>query len=213
MRRLLPFLLLLASLGPMRAAAQEARGRVIFEDDMVSRHNWQEGVSFPCRKAYGDGGLIIEHTHKGVTCEVDLLLPGALPEKVRIEVTVKLRKGSKRSDYGLKFGAVLGQSSTYYTFGLDAEGRYQLAAWDGKSWAFLLKRTKDAAVRSGYGAANQIAVEVAGRTIRCFVNGKSVGEAAAPIPAAGYMGFTLDEGGMEAVFSKLRITELPAAAP
>lgn len=208
---LIPIALFSFSAQPQGSAAQAPAGRVLFQDDLDKTRNWDEGDFGPCHKEYTEGGFLLGAIGKGVTCEVDLLKVGVLPARVRIEVTLRLLKGSQTADFGLKFGATKSTKDPYYTYCLDATGHFQLALWNGSRWIFLIRRAADAAVREGYGASNRIAVEIEGRRIRCFVNGKMVGEAATPLGTGGYMGFTLDQTGMEAVFNDLRVSELPAA--
>ncbi len=63
-------------------------------------------------------------------------------------------------------------------------------------------------MRTGYGATNHLAVEIAGRKIRCYINDKFVGTGTAFGDVRGYLGLYLNEKDMEADFTNLRVLEL-----
>ncbi len=194
--------------GITRSTSRAAR--VLFQDDLRSQRNWKEGIGNRCKTFYGDGGIIVEGMPPSGTCEFDLWKAGTFQENVRIEVSARLRRGAQDRGYGLKFGTLAeGQrSATYHVFVVSADGGYMLGTWNG-GWSRPIGWTVDPIVKKGFGATNRLAVEIRGRTIRCYVNERFVGSAVSPADVRGHIGLFLDEMGMEAVFANLRVLELP----
>ncbi len=200
-----------AAPGPAGLSRRTSRAtRVLFEDDLRSRRNWKEGVGNRCKTFYGDGGIIVESMPPAGTCEFDLWNAGSFQENVRIEVSARLRRGAQDRGYGLKFGTLAeGQrSATYHVFAVSADGGYMLGTWNG-GWSRPIGWTIDAVVKKGFGATNRLAIEIRGRTIRCYINEQFVAAAVSPADVRGHIGLFLDEMGMEAVFANLRVLELP----
>ncbi len=200
-----------AAPGPGGLSRRTSRAtRVLFQDDLRSRRNWKEGVGNRCKTFYGDGGIIVEGMPPAGTCEFDLWTAGSFQENVRIEVSARLRRGAQDRGFGLKFGTVAEdqRSASYHVFAVSAEGGYMLGTWNG-GWSRPIDWTTDPIVKKGYGTTNRLAVEIRGRTIRCYVNERFVGSAVSPADVRGHIGLFLDEMGMEAVFANLRVLELP----
>src|SRR5713226_7211396 len=119
-------LLLGAAGGPASLTGQNAPGgtprpagqapRVLFEDDLHSVRRWREGGSEACKTSYGDRGFIVEDLPPQGSCEFDLLQAGAFPDHVRIELSVRLRKGDLSSPFGLKFGRGPMDNHLFHTF-------------------------------------------------------------------------------------------------
>jgi hypothetical protein len=188
-------------------AAPAVAGRVIFEDDLLTKRDWPEGTATPCRTFYADNGYGIEDVSPEGTCEFTLANIGSLPASVRIEVSAALRKGSPRSAFGLKFGKSSPDNRFFYTFTVNAEGAYRLSLWNGE-WRSPIELTVDPVLSKGYGAAHRLAVEIRGHTIRCFINDKLVGSTVSPEDVRGETGLFVARAGMEVIFSKLRVLEL-----
>ena len=119
---------------------------------------------------------------------------------------MRLRKGNQVGALGLKFGRPA-KGERFYTFAVSANGSYRLAKRN-ESWSYPIDWTSDPMVKQGYGAANRLTVEIRGRTIECYVNGKYVGSYEDTSEVRGNLGLYLDMKGMEAVFSDLRVVEL-----
>ena len=192
------------------ASVAGGEGHVVYEDDFRSQRRWREGTSGACKTSYGDGGFIVENVPPPGSCEFDLLRAGSFRGNVRIEVSARLRRGDLNGGYGLKFGNASPDGRHYFTFVLSGTGGYALSEWTG-SWNDRIPGTLDPSVRKGYGASNHLAVEIRGRAIQCYVNGKYVGYYDAADEVRGPLGLNLDVVGMEAVFSDLRVVELPSA--
>src|SRR5262249_44855879 len=128
---------------------------------------------------------------------------------VRIELATRLLSGPTNRGFGLKF-AIAGKdhSDDALYFMLSGDGSFKLERYVTK-WEPLIHWTRDAAnVRAGLGQANDLAVELVGRTVRLFINGKLVGTATADRDAAGSIGLFLDSPGLEVAFASLRVLEL-----
>ncbi len=188
-------------------------GRVLYQDDLHTMRRWKEGTDGACKTAYADVGFVVEDVPPPGSCEFDLVQAGYFTGDVRIEVSVRLRRGNPNGTFGLKFGRAGEDNRLFHTFTLSAAGTYDLALNDGE-WRVLIPRTPGPVVQQGYGALNRLAVEIrGGRAILCFVNDKLVGSVVSPRDVRGHIGLYLDEVGMEAVFTDLRVTDLGSAAP
>ena len=122
-------------------------------------------------------------------------------------------RGRQDAGYGLMFGMREGNDSILYNFPVTADGSHSL--WLVSSvtdFKLVIPWTRHTSIRTGYEALNQLAVEAQGRTIRTFVNGTQVGTVQAQDPVTGFIGVTVGISGMEAVFTNIRVTELPTPA-
>lgn len=129
---------------------------------------------------------------------------------VRIELALRLLGGPTNRGFGLKF-AIAGreQSDDALYFMLNGEGSFKLERYV-KAWQPLIQWTREPGhVRSGLGQANDLAVELVGRTVRLFVNGQLVGTTTADRDPAGSVGLFLDAPGLEVAFASLKVLELP----
>jgi hypothetical protein len=133
---------------------------------------------------------------------ITLLRAGEFRDAVRIELTVRLRGGPMDYGYGFTFG-VGDEGRRSYAFMVSGDGHYRLTGPQND----LTPWTKDAVVRTGAGAVNRLAVEIQGRTILGFVNGRPVLSATAPAELAGHIGLNVRHLGMVVVFSDLRVAE------
>lgn len=196
-----------APASPAAGGGTASSGRVLYEDDFRSRRNWNEYTAPPCTGMYGDGGYIFGHIGEGIPCWMHFRGAGEFGDNVRIELTARLRKG----DSGRAFGLMFGWSATeYYAASAFGDGRFNLAWNRGGRWTQLISPTRNPAVRSGLGVTNRLAVEIQDRVVRLFVNDRQVGSIQVTSDPRGGVGFYLDESGMEAVFSDLRVIELAA---
>jgi hypothetical protein len=187
-----------------------AGARVIFEDDLHAPRYWPAAQGSICKSSYSDGGYLIENiaTSSTTPCLLGPVRPESFPAGVRIEVSARLRKGSREGAFGLMFaGRGGGDNRTFATFGLTGNGTYRVASWSGK-WSYPVPPTATRSVKTEYGALNTLAVELRDKSIVAYVNGRPVATAELAAEAAGTLGFYVDQRGMEVVFSHLRVSEL-----
>jgi hypothetical protein len=184
--------------------------RVIFQDDLRAPRNWPAAVGQICRTSYADDGYLVENIAASAPCLLGPVRPESFPAGVRIEVSARLRKGTREGAFGLMFAGRGGPDNrTFATLGLTANGTYRVATWEGK-WSYPVPPTASRSVRSEYGALNTLAVEVRGRSIVAYVNGRPVATAELAAEGSGTLGFYVDQRGMEVAFSRLRVVDLPA---
>ncbi len=192
---------------------------VLFSDDFKGARHWLEGNSAKCSGSYKDDGYTLTDISKGEQCHVGPASSagvGSLDASVRIETSVKLLSGKQDADFGLKFGAQPRPGSdvgNFYTFGITANGGYQLFHLVNNKWSKLFDPEKtqyptDPAIKTGTGETNRIAVEIRGRSLTFFVNNKRVRSYEAATEVRGGFGIYLDQPGQAAVFSDLQITKL-----
>jgi hypothetical protein len=182
---------------------------VIYDDDF--RMPRVLPLAPECRAAYQDGGLSVEAA--GGSCSYPM--PGAPSHgaDARLELTVDLRRGAAAGEdkdiVSLLFG--LAPDGTYYALQVGTRGFVRLVRWDGV-FRDLAPWKQDGAIRTGLGAVNQLAVDIGGRSLRAYVNGKEVAVAQAPTVVTGRFGLLLNSTGMRAVVARARIVG-PAGAP
>ncbi len=186
-----------------------AGARVIFEDDLRAPRNWSAVQGSICKSSYADGGYVIENIAAAAPCLLGPVRPEFFPAGVRVEVSARLRKGSREGAFGLMFAGRGGPDTrTFATLGLTANGTYRVASWSGK-WSYPVPPTATRSIKTEYGALNTLAVELRHRSIVAYVNGRPVATAELAAEASGTLGFYVDQRGMEVVFSNLRVSELP----
>ena len=183
--------------------------RVIFEDDLRVPLNWSAAHGTICKSSYSDGGYVIENIAPSAPCLLGPVRAESFPAGVRIEVSARLRKGSREGAFGLMFASrgSAAADRTFATLGLTANGTYRVASWNGK-WTYPVPPTATRSVKTEYGALNTMAVELRDRSIVAYVNGRPVATAELGAEATGTLGFYVDQRGMEVVFSHLRVIEL-----
>jgi hypothetical protein len=186
--------------------AQPMAARVLYEEDLLGERKTPVFSGQFCSNRYGDVGYIVKNVAKQGTCEFNLFHLGTFPNPVRVEVSIRRLGGPQDEGAGIKFGMATKETALEaFNFTLDATGRYSL--WHKKGqWNALIDRTRDATAANN--ALNTLAVEIAGTTIRCYLNGRLVGSAVAPEAPQGYIGFFIDAPGVEVAFSNLRVLEL-----
>lgn len=183
--------------------------RVLFEDDLRVPRNWPAARGSICRSSYADGGYVVENIATGAPCLLGPVQPESFPAGVRIEVSARLRRGSREGAFGLTFAGRRGPGGRVFaTLGLTGNGTYRVASWTGK-WAYPVPPTASRTVKTEYGALNTLAVETRDRSIVAYVNGRPVATAELGTEAAGTLGLYVDQRGMEVLFSNLRVVELP----
>jgi hypothetical protein len=198
-------------LAPASAAAPTGpptsiAGRVLFDDDFKRSRTWT-AVS-GCRITLDGAGLDVEHVATQGLCEVVIYAAGPTERSLRIDMTLSLRQGPLDHPYGLLFGwAPDGRVS--YGLKVTGDGSYKLSFWDGSRYQDLIPYVADPVVRKGLNQTMHLTVEIRGRTLTVFVNGKALGPVAAPTAVTGRVGLTLNAREMRAVVSRLTVVELP----
>jgi len=191
-----------------RTIIASAGARVIFEDDLRAPRNWPAAQGSICKSSFADGGYVIENIGAAAPCLLGPARPESFPAGVRIEVSARLRKGTREGAFGLMFASRGGPDNrTFATLGLTANGTYRVASWSGK-WSYPVPPTATRSIKTEYGALNTLAVELRDRSIVAYVNGRPVATAELAAEASGTLGFYVDQRGMEVVFSNLRVSEL-----
>jgi hypothetical protein len=184
--------------------------RVLFDDELRTARNWAAGAGTICRSTYADDGFVVENIAASAPCLLGPVRPEAFPAGVRIEVTARLRKGTREGAFGLMFASRGGgDNRTFATFGLTANGTYRVASWSGGKWNYPVPPTATRSVKTEYGAPNTVAVELRDRSIVAYVNGRPVATAELAAEASGTLGLYVDQRGMEVLFTNLRVSELP----
>jgi hypothetical protein len=184
--------------------------RVLFDDDLHAPRNWAAGRGTICRSSYADGGFVVENIAASAPCLLGPVRPEAFPARVRIEVTARLRKGTREGAFGLMFASRGGPDTrTFATLGLTANGTYRVASWSAGKWTYPVPPTASGSVKTEYGVPNTLAVDVRDRSIVAYVNGRPVATAELAAEASGTLGLYVDQRGMEVLFSNFRVSELP----
>lgn len=181
------------------------------EDFSVQRLSETDGSY--CRTRYRDGGFAVRNVNEsGGSCRLNLRTFGTLPPRVRISVTTRHLAGDPASSHALVFGIAPGPVADYFALLVDGEGEWRMNRYrDG--WADLMPYASNPAVEAGPGSSNRLTVELAGRSIRYWVNGAYLGEHRSDRDAGGGLGVYVSNPGAAVLVDDLVIEELPGAAP
>lgn len=184
--------------------------RVLFDDELRTARNWSASTGTTCKSSYADDGFVVENIAASAPCLLGPVHPESFPAGVRIEVTARLRKGTREGAFGLMFASRGGgDNRTFATVGLTANGTYRVASWSGGKWSYPVPPTATRSVKTEYGAPNTLAVELRDRSIVAYVNGRPVATAELSAEASGTLGLYVDQRGMEVLFTGLRVSALP----
>jgi hypothetical protein len=201
---------------------------VIFDQSLKGNGKLSTNDTDVCHLDYQPSGFVIANIAANSVCDDSLTEVGSLLPHVRIEVTVALQKGTTESIFGIYFGEAAGTSHPHFHLNITAKGQFdvEFVTVGGKAVPATLTTAEipavpdtraipfswrdDASIQKGIGAQNTLAVEISGARAHFFINEKDVGSILAPKPIEGHMGFSMSGFGGEAVFSSLRVTNIPA---
>jgi hypothetical protein len=187
---------------------QEAKeyGRLFYEDHFDSFHNWIEGVSGPCRTAYGDDGFNLTVVPPSPDCIFSLWGAGYFSGDIRVDIHAKAIRGPSKYGYGMMFGEVNRNIDGGYIYIVNADGKYALMLSENKGWKTIIPWTANSNVNQGIGAENLLTAEISDRSIRLYINGKYVNTALVTSVVHGYMGLYTDAK-ISTAFRHVRIGE------
>jgi TonB family protein len=185
---------------------------VLFEDDFsTTRPELVHGPeSVGCESRYLNGQIVLKNTKPGLSCHNAFNIPGRLGAPVRIEVSVQPLGGPRNRYFGFDFAVPGGEGVGAYRFVISDSGWAKLSMRGGMtSDDPMLVEQRSPVLRHGIGASNWLAVEIRGRTIRTFVNGRSaLTPYESPVDLVGWLAFYLSSTDMEVAFDNVRITRL-----
>ena len=184
-------------------------GRVLYEDDMITRHVLLEAELGTCRAQYGPDGYYVTNIAASGFCKILIPWAGNLTPPFRIELDVTLVEGMLTAAAGFTFAQTNAfDNNTFSMYGANGQIELQLSRRENGKWSMLLPWYRDQSrVNRGY-TTNRLVIEARGQTMHCFINGYPVQDAYSPADGTGYISLYLDQPGMKAIFSYLRITQL-----
>jgi len=182
---------------------------VLFEDDFETNRLWQE-VTDPGlgNTRYSEGAYVLTNNTENYSYYYRMNEAGFFPPGIRIDLGVRLLRGTLERGFGLLFGATDPQFQNAYSFMIRGDGSYQLYRWRNNQGEFLVGLRNPGAIRSGYGQFNKLTVEVRGSVIRYFVNDILLGSYDTQGSVRGYIGLYTDWPGMEVAFDNIVVTRL-----
>jgi hypothetical protein len=189
----------------MRLDGGGSGSRVLYHDDFDG--TGQDTSNATCITRNVPGAFSIRDVSPNGSCYWNLWSAGEFPDRVRMTLAAQMNEGPTDGAYGLMFGTVDRNNSSYYAFLVTGDGRYYLARWDG-SWTRLTEPTPSDAVVQGTGAINLLAVEVRGPLIDMYLNGRFLGSYRAPGSVVGYLALFVLNQGVEILFQDLRVEAL-----
>jgi len=203
---------------PTPATPPAPTARVLFDDDFRSQRQWMTGVRGCANTRYTNEGYVFRNVASSPNqfCWISLHTTSGKSSlyfngPITAQLSVRLVRGDESGGYGLIFGTLNERSdSPFYVFQISASGEHKLSYFNN-GWTDLSPWNSDGVIRHGYGAANNLAVEIQGSAIQTIVNGRGVGSAQAQSEVRGYVGILLTQPGMEAVFSSLRVLGHPSS--
>src|SRR5258705_6119243 len=109
--------------------------RVMFADALRAPRNGGAGAGTICRWHYADDGFVVENIAASAPCLLGPVRPEVFPAGVRIEVTARLRKGTREGAFGLMFASRGGADKrNLATLRLTAHGNYRVASLIRRRW-------------------------------------------------------------------------------
>jgi hypothetical protein len=183
--------------------------KVLLEDDFKTR---QDLAVYPnaqiLKSYYGSGGLLLENVTQGTQGLYDLTKAGFIKPPARIEVSFR-QLGGPRSFYGIMFGGT--SSNKYenaYTLSINGDGYYMVDKYFDDKHEKTIDFGFDAAIRQGLNADNNLRVDIIGRQIKYFVNGKHLGTYTANEDARGFIGIYLTPPQKKVLLDNFRLSEI-----
>lgn len=150
-----------------------ARDKVLFSDELVdNRHGWPLWPKGKNWISYIRAGSYWIYTKNTKCSQALITLPDALPANYDLEAETIWGSGAKAYGYGVALGS---SKTTFYGFMVTGNG--QAAVWtnidnqvapDVLAWVAGKARPGDGR------AVNRLKIEVRGKTVRYFINGKFI---------------------------------------
>ena len=182
-------------------------GKAIFTDDFSQPQVWPASDDNAQRIAVADGQLSITlKAEDRFTIVYDVKRRAA---DFYAAVTGTAAACRFRDRHGLLFR--LQDSSNYYQFEVDCDGRYRLAKVLDGALTPLKDWTASEAIRKGEGMTNELGVRAKGGTLEVFVNGQALFQAQDSAYAEGGFGLYTGSGlsgTYTAVFDDLAVSSL-----
>lgn len=142
-------------------------------DKMDNGDNWATGYSSFTSIDFDDGFLKL-------TTETDYdgwRLSWPILEDFYLEAKLQSPKCEGNDHFGLMFRSPEKSDATKgYLFGITCDGQYSLRLWNGSVMDFLIKWTKNDAIKTGANAVNTLGIHAEGTKLILYVNGQKLEE-------------------------------------
>ncbi len=194
-------------------SSQEAAGEIVYyEDHFDTFHNW-DSVPDPCRARYGNEGLELTISKPGASsCIVDLFGAGYFSGNIRIDVYVKPTRGSLNAGYDIVFGHNDRNVVDDYRYVIDAgAGKYALFKETANDLRPIVPWTADDSIKHLLNQENHLMIEISGRSVRLYANGKHIRSVTLDSDIRGYIGFVVDDN-LTVAFRHLRVASFLQSA-
>jgi hypothetical protein len=207
------------------SAAAPPRPGLVFEDDFRSPR-YHVGEWRSCSADYTADGYRLYVLPAGPSdkwvsaiCRVSLRSVGWLRPSVRIEFTIVWSLGSSGRNvptmFSLEFGDPSGEegvakSDQGFGFNVLSDGRYMV--YQKKPDVTLAPYNSNAAIRTGNGATNRLAVEIQQGSVSCYVNDIYMGGGTISREPSGYIGVRVNGNGSGVLLEHLRVLRLGEAS-
>lgn len=162
---------------------------------------WSVADDENARSEYVDGGLLVQ-SRNGMTRW--FLTEGVVPSIVRITTSVQWRGGQSSSGFGLVFGRPSQDIRQWARVDLVPEGRVMFGP---PGQTANMQSVPAPALRTGYGDWNELAVEIRGSTVMCYVNGVHTCSFTADRDLTGLVGVVASRG-VTVMFRGFRVERL-----
>lgn len=172
-------------LGGQSAFAACGSGTPIFEDKFTDTlGGWDPDENF--RIADGAVAMVIakgivsysELNNAFLVRDADICVTATFPAAAVVGKTVDGKDNSV--SIGIIFGAL--DYKNYYQMQISADGKYGLWRKADSRWIEIIKKADSAAIKTGFGARNQIEVEIKGGIATLFANGQKLGASRIQLP-------------------------------
>jgi hypothetical protein len=199
---------------------------VLFDDDFYSEHRlttpqtrYNAAPSY-CRTEYVQDGFLVEAVSAGEACEYVLYDAPVMPNRIRIEISLRLRhfpmevlKAGGPSAYGLRFLEAKPEdpdSPLTYRAAIVGVDSFNVVESQRMSSKILLDPGTAAEnfIRAGERGTNTFVVEVDARSLKWELNGRAIGSAPIRERLSGAITTFVQGKGIQVVYRNLRIEEL-----
>ncbi|MBB4012603.1 PEP-CTERM sorting domain-containing protein [Niveibacterium umoris] len=181
---------------------------VLFEDTFDKQPRWKSTqFQNSGRTLYRDGWYTLQNTTENLAFYMRLNEAGYFPAAVRIEVTIRLNSGPIDRPFGLIVAATDDEFKNAFGVLIRGDGASFIYRWENEVASTEMYLPPHPAIRTGYGATNQLTVEIQDNELIYFINGIQIGRYRAAVRLRGYIGFHTDYPGLDVGFNDLRVTQ------
>lgn len=187
--------------------------RVLIEDNFRTQRHWAVSPDSPNEKSYYfSDGLAFENLYRDNYQALYALnssyFTGFVKPPARIELSLRQVAGATNQLFGLMFGGSLSSFRNAYTFSITTDGCYMIDKYYEDKQDSKIDYGCDADLRRRLYDENNLRLDITGRAVKYYRNGRLLGNFTASENLSGFIGIYLANPQQKVLLHNIRVSEL-----